>query len=1046
MLEKVLDEQGESLPTPWRSRLHHQLASLEHTRGRYEPALKHWEQSMPIDRRNGNVLGLAAVLGRLGAIHYLRGEREKAAELYRQSLRIWEEINDRGGVARMQNNIGLVYKLQNRLEEAEACFRRCLAILKELGPRDEEAIALGNLSDIMMMTGNFPLALDYSLRGLEIRKPLGNRSGIAFSYYRIGLIYRTQGELDRAADYVQKSLEIRRELDEKNNLSYSLKLLGDLEVTRGRYFEGYRYLRQSLSHCEALGNRAGRCTLLTALAMVYRLVGMHEEAVSHAGEAVEIARDDHLDYYVGSALLCQAVNHLELGELSAAEGVLEEAEQIFRSQRSRRELAMVLLEKARLALELGNLERGISILAEAYTTVEELGLLDLYPPYYRLRGAFAASGHGPDLALARKLLERGLEEAQRLDLPDEIWRDHRLLALLEERCGNRESADQHLRLAVEGVRGIGEPLPGQFRASYFDSGEQAELLADWESRGSEGLTPAREEIPEEPPPQPADGGLPAEDLARLQEVVLLLTSERDLQILLDRILDEVLKLFNAERGFLILTDGADHEIRAARNIDREEVERPELKYSRSIAEEVARTGETFLTNEAQRDERLLEAHSVHDLRLQAIACFPLVWQGERLGVIYIENRFRKQILPPERVKLLEAFSVQAALTIVNARLDEENRRRTEELERSKLEIEELNQRLEVKVVEQSKELEVARREIERKQDQLEDRYRFHNILGASPRMQTIYQLLSRISATELPVLVEGESGTGKELVAQAIHFNSARRRAPFVSENCGALTESLFESELFGHQRGAFTGADRDREGLFALAESGTLFLDEIHELSLDSQGKLLRVLQDGVYRPVGGKQFLRADVRILSASNQPLLGQVQTGRFREDLYYRLNVLRVDLPPLRERGADVILLARHFLTQVTESEGLPRKELSQEAMRLLSRYRYPGNVRELRNLIEKAAVLSDSELIMEDDLFFDEDPRGAGSPLLPSRSALDLPLKEAREGFQRDYVEQMLLANRGVVSRAAAQAGITRESFHRLMKKHGIRRVPRKGR
>ncbi len=1037
-LEAFRESRGEELPIATLAHLHNVIAEIEYGRGRFDIALSHWRRSLPLERRIANYASLATVVISLGRVAYARGNHRRATRLHRLSLRLREQIGDRRGVARALNNIGLLYKMQNKVEAAEACFRRCLGILEELGPPDDVAALLGNLSDIMVLKGSFPLALKYSLQSLDIRKPSGNRRGIAFAYYRIANIYRNQGELDRAADFAAKSLELRRELGDRHNLVYSQKLLGDLQTARARYYEANRSLRQSLSLADTLGNRAGRCTILTSIALLEVRMGRLDASVRHAEEGLAIASSEELELYVGLARLALGIARLEQGDLSAAEEQLVAAEEIFRRERSRRELAQVLLVQTELALELGSVERGWPLLEESYATIEELGLIDLQPTYYRLRGGLAASGPRPDPAIARRLLERGLEEAQDLDLPEEIWRLHRDLAQLEERDGEQDAASTQLRQAAEQLQTIHDGLPAEFQGSYLASGARLELLTEWRSREQEPLAVRPGEGRAK---GNAEGVSPeAADLLRLQEVTLLLNSEWSLQVLLDRILDEVLELFGAERGFLILLEGGEEQIRVARDIEREEVESPEFKYSHSIAREVVETGRIFLTNDAQKDRRLRDSHSVHDLKLQAIACFPLVWREEMLGVIYIENRFRKQIVPRERMRLLEAFSAQTAQAIANARLHDQLVRRTDELEVSTQEIADLNDRLRDRVKEQDRELAVARRAIAEQQEQLEERYRFHNMIGSSEEMQEVFRLLDRIAGTDLPVLVEGESGTGKELAARAIHYNSERRRAPFVSENCGALSENLLESELFGHVKGAFTGADRDHPGLFASAEGGTLFLDEVHQLSLGSQRKLLRVLQEGEVRPVGGEDVIHTDVRVLAASNEPLYGLVQAGRFREDLYYRLNVLRVELPPLRNRGNDILILAQHFLDQVVESQHLGPKEFSIEALRELARYPFPGNVRELRNIVEKGAILGDVPIIGVSDLFFDTTDGSGADPIDLPEAFTEIPLKDAQEEFQRRYLERILSAAEGVVSHAAARSGITRESFHRLMRKYGIQR------
>ncbi|MCU0588568.1 MAG: sigma-54 dependent transcriptional regulator [Syntrophobacteraceae bacterium] len=269
---------------------------------------------------------------------------------------------------------------------------------------------------------------------------------------------------------------------------------------------------------------------------------------------------------------------------------------------------------------------------------------------------------------------------------------------------------------------------------------------------------------------------------------------------------------------------------------------------------------------------------------------------------------------------------------------------------------------------------------------LEGRYQFSNIIGKSVQMLRIFELIEKVAPAKATVLVTGESGTGKELIARAIHFNSARKDQPFISVNCGALPENLLESELFGHERGSFTGAVSQRKGRFELAHGGTLFLDEISEMSTPLQVKLLRVLQEMEFERVGGAHTLKVDVRVVAASNRILRAEVDQGRFRSDLFYRLNVVHVHVPPLRERVDDIPLLVNHFLTKCAQDRAQPMR-IDPEAMRCLIEYGWPGNVRELENVIERSVILSDGEVILLKDL-----PQELRQPLpLVERGAMTPP-------------------------------------------------------
>src|SRR3990170_2199074 len=304
-----------------------------------------------------------------------------------------------------------------------------------------------------------------------------------------------------------------------------------------------------------------------------------------------------------------------------------------------------------------------------------------------------------------------------------------------------------------------------------------------------------------------------------------------------------------------------------------------------------------------------------------------------------------------------------------------------------------------------------------------------DILGASLPMQDVFQMIRKVATAEVPVLVLGESGTGKELVARAIHRLSHRRKGPFVVINCGAIPESLLESELFGHEKGAFTGADTRRQGRIEYAEGGTLFLDEIGELSLSLQVKLLRFLQEHVIERVGGRELIHVDVRVIAATNKDLKKAVEAGQFREDLYFRLGVVTIQMPPLRERGDDVYLLSRAFLHHYKRDFKKEIKGFSEDAINALAEHRWPGNVRELENKIKRAVVMTEGEMITSKDL----DLQGAVSLGSPS-----LSLKEARDKVEKELIQKALLRHGGIVVRAAEELGITRQTLADLIKRYGV--------
>jgi len=322
-------------------------------------------------------------------------------------------------------------------------------------------------------------------------------------------------------------------------------------------------------------------------------------------------------------------------------------------------------------------------------------------------------------------------------------------------------------------------------------------------------------------------------------------------------------------------------------------------------------------------------------------------------------------------------------------------------------------------------------------------HRFHDIIGRSEAMLDVFRLIETIARTTSTVLITGESGTGKELVARAVHYHSLRRDRPFVAVNCGALTETLLESELFGHVRGAFTGAESNKKGLIEIAERGTIFLDEIGEMSQMMQVKLLRVLQERRFRRVGGVDEIEADIRVIAATNQDLGRMVAEGRFREDLYYRINVIPVRLPCLRERREDIPLLADHFLSKYTAQMGKSIRGVSQGAMDHLQKYHWPGNIRELENVIERAVALEATPAILPESLpeqvrlpVSQQPAGGAAPPPLPGKG---FDLEQHVQDIERTYLAEALKASGGVQVRAAELLGMTFRSFRYYAKKYNLK-------
>ena len=467
-------------------------------------------------------------------------------------------------------------------------------------------------------------------------------------------------------------------------------------------------------------------------------------------------------------------------------------------------------------------------------------------------------------------------------------------------------------------------------------------------------------------------------------------------------LDGLIELSGAERGMIVLYDGAGEPLfEEARNLRREDIATPEFEVSRTILDQVRRQGRPFWSMNAIGDVQLGGRSSVLRLKILSVICLPIHFAGEPLGLIYLDNRSVTGVFQPETRDLAESFADFISLAAHHT------------LER---------RRLHLRVAELS--------------DQLRSEFRFEAILGHDPAMLSVLELVAQVADSDAPVLVHGESGTGKELIAKAVHQNSRRRDRPFVAVNCGALPEALLEAELFGHVRGAFTGAVADKPGWFERAQGGTIFLDEVGEMSPELQVKLLRVLESGEYARVGNTVVRRADARVVTATNRNPAQMVEDERMRKDLLYRLNVIEIALPPLRDRRSDIPLLAHHFLGQWNSRYG-KQWRLSRRAERLLLAHDYPGNIRELQNGIQRAVLVARGPEIEPHDLPASFRAQRAAQPAAPEAGFRGAKRRVIEE-FERGYVCRALAAAAGNISKAAQAAGIDFKNFYAKMQRYGI--------
>ena len=488
-------------------------------------------------------------------------------------------------------------------------------------------------------------------------------------------------------------------------------------------------------------------------------------------------------------------------------------------------------------------------------------------------------------------------------------------------------------------------------------------------------------------------------LEYLNDLSAWVTGVRDPESLPKLIVDTAERVIQAKASSLLLLDEDKQTLRfeITTGAKKDALKQFQVKVGEGLAGRVAQTGDPLLVKDVSSDSRWDQSISENiDFKTKSIACSPVNIDGNVVGVLQVIDRKDGFPLDENDLKMLNVFANVCAEALRSARRLEGTKRQNRELTEQ--------------VAEQ------------------------HKIVGKSPVVRQAVADGLKVAKTKASVLIIGPSGTGKELLARMIHNQSARKEYPLVVLNCGALTETLLEDELFGHEKGAYTGANASKKGKFELADKGTLFLDEIGEMNLSMQTRLLRVLQDGTYYRVGGNQPVNVDVRIICATNRDIEKEVAANTFREDLYYRLNVVQIKIPALKERGNDILILARHFLNRFKLEQGRTDLDFATNTLQILQTHNWPGNIRELKNAIERAVIMCDGPLIYPEDL-----PFSSGSPAKPVNRYETL--KEAVQAFKKDHIINTLHRVQGNRTRAAQKLEIQRTYLSRLISEFEIKEI-----
>ncbi|MCY2961725.1 MAG: sigma 54-interacting transcriptional regulator [Planctomycetota bacterium] len=891
--------------------------------------------------------------------------------------RLAGDLDERTGARTRANARNLVAaSLQRRGEIARAreMFRDLLLEAEDARDSARAAALSQNLGTLERRAGNLELAKDLFARAADLHATAGSAAGLAHARTQLGGVLRELGELCAAADAARSALDLTERLGDPLQAAVARGALGLVLADRGHVHAAREELRRASAALESAGRRAHAALLDARSEELAARVGRPAAAGARA-RAGSVALDAD-----PRALLALARAAWMRGDTASAR------------------------DRARRA---GDLARSLQ--QEAVRAEAELVLA-------LLRGE-RGTGGGDDDARLDALLARGdvgtrdtAKSAGRstVDPSARDLADAEFAASLALRGRDDRAARAWVAIAAQAEDPALRARGRVEAAACFAA--CARGLPDAETRALARHLLAR------PDPRPADmsvlsarGAEEEEDemdVVRLLEINQRLVDEEEPEKLLGAIVEHALAVTGAQRGFVVLEQEGQLVFDTALDSRRGDIDTPELEVSRSVVAQALERGTPLLVSNAVEDPDLAGAPSVANLDLRSILCVPFTIDAQTRGVVYVDNRVREGAFGPRAERLLTLLAGQAALAIRQVQRVGEIRR--------------LNRRLEEQVAHTESDLKSA-------QEALRDAGMpgvATGLVGRSPAIRRVHDRIARAAqATTLPVLVSGDSGTGKELAARALHATGPRAAGPFVVENCAALPASLVEAELFGAVRGAFTGAENERPGLFERADGGTLFLDEIGELPIELQAKLLRVLETGEVRRLGEARVRSVDFRLIAATNRDLEAEVRGGRFRADLFYRLDGLRIEMPSLAERVEDVPLLVDHFL-RLEAARGRPARHASAEVVAALSRRSWPGNVRELRNEIARLLVMCAGDL---------EDPTlirpASDTRAEPSERPTHVPLVTLAE-LERMAIERALEAAGGDKGRAAEMLGISRAKVY----------------
>jgi Nif-specific regulatory protein len=983
---------------------------------------------------------------KIGMIRLRRGDHAAALSLFEKARTDLAETGSVEERAWLLDALAKTFLERSEPVRAEVKAREGLTMIGADGPEDLQALFLSTLGAAAFQRADWLAAERHLLEAVEKARHSGRAELVRRALSALAATYWKTGRWNESEAIERECLKESDSSKDLWGLTTSLTNLAIIWCGRGDFTSARPHFERALEIHRRLGSPAGQAAAHMNLGSCDEILGNWEEAENNYRLMLDLLGEDPITKPVveGKAALGNLIR--KKGDITRGERILEEALAQARLIGDRDLLAVVLYPMALGAKDRNDLEESRRQLDDVISEMEASGTKS---------GLARVLFSSADLALvmkdvmrAERDIQRALEIARSLEDRYDLSRLKVLEARKFHAVNQFEEAE---RVFEDGIRQLSE-LGAQFDLgkAYYEWGvrtpERPRAMArlgsaarifealgarrDLErTRGVLDRISTRAQIDAviAPPSR--------ERVIGLYEVGKIVNSTRDLSAVLEDIVDLALKRFNAERGMVLLTDHITGKlaIKVARNLKTGREEEAEA-ISHGVVERVVKEGKSMVSADARIDPRFAGRDSILAHSIVSFICVPLRVKDRPVGAIYVDHRGAPRLFSESDRAFLEAFADLAAVAIENARLVEE--------------LLEARQRLSV--------------ENESLKANLSRSWNLDALVGHSEAARKIKLALPRAAAGTGTVLIRGESGTGKNLVARILHALGPRSQGPFVQFNCAALPDSLAESELFGHEKGSFTGADRRKPGRFELAQGGSIFLDEIGKATLAIQAKLLRVVEDKEFERVGGTLTLKTDAKILTATNLDLELAIQRNEFREDLFYRLNVVPIEIPPLRKRKEDLPGLISHFLNKLCRDLGTDPRRLDPNVLELFTRYPWPGNIRELEATLHRALVLTPGDVLSERDFpWIQESPLlGQGTPV-PGTGAKDGPAgtsannkglfvdlekpldaggyEEILNSVEKELIERALTESKGKIRDAARRIGLARNTLKSKMAKYGLR-------